>query len=36
MEFFKDLGDLRAEIRILVQFLVEIAPKVSAPSLLEP
>lgn len=36
MEFFKDLGDLRADIRILLQFLVEIEPKVSAPSILEP
>jgi len=33
--FFEDLGDLRAEIRILCQLLLEIEPKVSVPSIFE-
>ncbi len=35
MEFFQDLGDLAAEIRVLLQFLLELEHKVSAPSIIE-
>lgn len=32
-EFFQDLGSVRAEIRLLVELLVDIEPKVSVPSI---
>jgi hypothetical protein len=35
-DFFQDLGQLRAEVRILLEFLIEIEPKVVAPSIVEP
>ena len=35
-DFFQDLGQLRAEARILVELLTEVEPKVAAPSIVEP
>jgi hypothetical protein len=33
-DFFQDLGSLRAEIRLLIDLLVDIEPKVSVPSII--